>query len=119
MAGDEAPSAAPNNPPSTTRADPTAQDVRAALSTVPIKMYTTEWCPHCTRARNWFHANSIPVVEYDVEKNPAAKRAQRTLNPAGGVPTIDVDGKVLVGFSEQAVGRAIAVSVQRRLRDRR
>lgn len=99
-----------------TVAPPTAEDVRAALKEVPITMYSTSWCPHCERARRWFRSNSISFVEYDVEANPDAKRAQRKLNPKGGVPTIDVDGVVEVGFSEQRVGKAISASVERRLR---
>lgn len=101
-----------------TAAAPTADDMRAAMKEVPITMYSTNWCPHCVRARSWFRANSIAFVEHDVEASPAAKRAQRKLNPAGGVPTIDVDGAVLVGFSERNVGNAIAASVQRRIRSR-
>jgi glutaredoxin 3 len=110
------PGAAPA--PTVNTAPPTQADVMAALKQVPITMYSTTWCPHCERARRWFQSNAIPFVDYDVEENSAAKSAQRKLNPKGGVPTIDIDGTVEVGFSEQRVGKAIARSVQRRLRER-
>lgn len=113
-----APAAAAAPVPAVTAAPPTQNDVMAALKQVPITMYSTTWCPHCERARRWFQSNAIPFVEYDVEENSQAKTAQRKLNPKGGVPTIDIDGTVEVGFSEQRVGKAIARSVQRRLRER-
>jgi glutaredoxin len=90
-----------------------------ALSLVSIQMYATSWCPSCRRARAWLQANSVRFVEYDVERSAAAERRLRQLNPKGSVPTIEVDGRVLVGFGEQSMGRAIADAVERRIeRDR-
>ena len=88
------------------------------LRSVPITLYTTPWCPHCRRARQWFRHNGIPFVERDIEKDAVNRRALIALNPRGSVPTIDVDGRVLVGFSERQVGAAIARSVDRRLKAR-
>jgi glutaredoxin-like YruB-family protein len=89
--------------------------VKALLRSVPITLYTTPWCPHCSRARQWLRRNGIPFEERDIEKNPANRRAMTALNPRGSVPTVDVDGQVLVGFSERRVGEAIKKSVERRL----
>ena len=94
------------------------REVKALLRSVPITLYTTRWCPHCDRARQWFRHNGIPFEERDIEKDPANRRAMVALNPRGGVPTIDVDGRVLVGFNERQVGDAIKRSVDRRLRAR-
>jgi glutaredoxin len=90
--------------------------VEALLRTVPITLYTTPGCPHCSRARQWLRHNGIPFEERDIERNPADRRAMTALNPRGSVPTIEVDGQVLVGFNERQVGAAIKRSVQRRLR---
>ena len=61
-------------------------------------------------------ANSIPFTEHDVEANESAGRKQKALNPRGGVPTIDIDGQVLVGFNEASVVQALANAAQRRMR---
>jgi glutaredoxin len=108
----DAPKPDPANPPS-------EADLSEALRSVQIKMYSASWCSHCTEARNWMRANKIAFSEYDVETNSAAKAEQRRINPKGGVPTLDVDGQVLVGFSEESLGHAIAQATQRRLKDRR
>jgi glutaredoxin 3 len=97
---------------------PTDADLREALRAVQITMYSTSWCPHCDEARKWFTANRISFTEKDVEGNPEAREEQRRLNPRGGVPTIDIDGEVLVGFGPKYVGQAIANAAQRRLRER-
>lgn len=90
--------------------------VQALLRTVRITLYTTPWCPHCSRARQWLRHNGIPFVERDIEQDPANRRAMTAINPRGSVPTIDVDGQVLVGFNERQVGEAITRSVRRRLK---
>jgi glutaredoxin 3 len=93
-----------------------AEQLRAAMQRVPVTLYTTTWCKHCERARAFMRANSIPFVEHDIEASESAKRAQKALNPAGGVPTIDVDGQVLVGFNEASALHALVAAAQRRMR---
>ncbi len=109
--------AAEDQPAADDQRRPSEADLRAALKSVKITLYSTNWCPHCTRARRWLQQNSIAFTEHDVEKSPAAKREHRRLVPGGGVPTLDIDGIVLTGFNEKRVGRAIARATQRRLED--
>jgi glutaredoxin len=89
--------------------------LRAAEQRVPITVYTTSWCPVCKRAKAWMQANAIPFTERDVEADPSAENARRALTSSNGVPTIDVDGEVIVGFSEGKVRRAIRNAAARRL----
>ncbi|MBN1473031.1 MAG: glutaredoxin family protein, partial [Syntrophaceae bacterium] len=37
-----------------------------------VILYTTSWCPYCTKARNFFLSRNIPFTEYDVEKDREA-----------------------------------------------
>jgi glutaredoxin 3 len=111
----EAPEAREEQP----AAPPTEREVMAAMRRVPITLYTTPWCPVCTKARRWLKYNNIPFVEHDIEANPAGKRAMRDLNPRGSVPTIHLDGEVLVGWNEREVSRLITQGVERRLRETR
>lgn len=90
----------------------------AARRSVRVTLYTTAWCPHCTRARNWLRANDIKFTEHDIEQSASARRERDRVNPRGGVPTADIDGQVLVGFGEQDWGRAMASAAQRRLEGR-
>jgi glutaredoxin len=93
-----------------------AEQLKAAMQRVPVTLYTTTWCKHCERARAFMRANSIRFVEHDVEASLSAKEAQKRLNPAGGVPTIDIDGQVLVGFNEASALHALVAAAQRRMR---
>jgi glutaredoxin 3 len=117
LSAPEASSRAEPPPPSRVVVD--EQALRAEMQRVPITLYTTSWCPACEQARRWMRANAFTFVERDVERSSAARDSQRRLNPAGGVPTIDIDGRVLVGFSEQSAAQAIVTSAQRRLDQQR
>lgn len=69
------------------------------LGKVDITLYSTRWCGHCARARAYLRAQHIDFQEYDVDHDRAARERADLLNPRGSVPTFDIDGEVLVGFS--------------------
>lgn len=90
--------------------------IREEMRKVQIKVYMTTWCPVCTKARRWLTANGYRFTEYDVERSPDARRTQQRLNPKGGVPTMDIEGTVLTGFSAQAIERALRSRAERKVR---
>ncbi len=74
----------------------------------PVIMYSTAWCGVCTRAKKWMQQNGVRYGEHDVEKDEEAGRTLLRLNPRQSVPTFDVGGDVVVGFSEESLAAAIA-----------
>lgn len=88
---------------------------REAIHAVPITMYSTSWCPVCRKARSFFNANGLRFVERDVEKDAEAAVLYRRLNPSGGVPTIDIEGQVFIGFRPRAMAEALETAAARRL----
>jgi len=89
--------------------------IQAEMHRIPIKIYVTQWCPHCQRARVWLAANRYSFTAIDVEADAAARRTRDTLNSGHSVPTFDIDGVVLVGFSEGSVDRVLREQATRRL----
>jgi len=63
-----------------------------------VIMYSTEWCGYCKKAAKYFRENNIAFTEYDIEKDPAAKKRYDALG-AKGVPVILVGSKRMNGFS--------------------
>lgn len=66
--------------------------------TSKVVMYSTDWCGYCKKAREYFRSQKIAFVEYDIEKDPRAKREHDALG-ARGVPVILVGDKRMNGFS--------------------
>jgi glutaredoxin-like YruB-family protein len=78
-------------------------------------MYATNWCGVCKRARQYFKQEGISFVEHDVDEDPRAREEYLRLNPRRSVPTIKVGDEVIVGFSAQAVNRALDSAARSRL----
>jgi glutaredoxin len=94
----------------------TEEELRAAMRRVSVTVYSTDWCPVCTKARAWLRANGVSFEERDVDKSETARRMQLSLNPKGGVPTIDIDGEVMIGFGAPHMQAALRRAAERRAR---
>jgi len=58
-------------------------------------------------AKSYFDKNKIPFTEYNVAVN--SEKAQEMVRKSGqmGVPVIDVNGKIIVGFDRGAIDQAL------------
>ncbi len=65
-----------------------------------IVMYSTEWCAYCKNAKRHFASNALPFTEYDIERDPRARKLYKRMG-AKGVPVILVGNKRMNGFSER------------------
>ena len=72
------------------------------MRTVPtIEMYTTFFCPFCTRAKSLLKKKGVEFTEIGVDSDPAL-RQQMTERSGGArmVPQIFIDGKSIGGSDE-------------------
>ncbi|MFA6049046.1 MAG: glutaredoxin family protein [Candidatus Micrarchaeia archaeon] len=72
-----------------------------------VIVYSTQSCPYCHMAKEFFDKNKVKYTDYDVGAD--AKRANEMIEKSGqmGVPVIDIDGKVIVGFDLPAIKQAL------------
>jgi glutaredoxin len=77
--------------------------------TPQVEVFTTSWCPYCTKATNFLRANGISFVEYDVERDAKAAQRLYELTGRGGVPFAIIDGQKIQGWSEDAYKRALGL----------
>jgi glutaredoxin-like YruB-family protein len=72
-----------------------------------ITMYTTPSCTYCKKAKDFFRQNNVRFTEYDVSRDP--RRADEMVQKSGqmGVPVIDINGRIIVGFNQPEVERAL------------
>jgi glutaredoxin len=84
-------------------APPQAADPVASLRRVRVVVYTTGWCSVCKRAKAWMSRNGVAYEERNIEGSDEYARMMRAINPRGSIPTFDVEGDVMVGFSEDGL----------------
>lgn len=72
-----------------------------------ITLYTTPSCTYCRKAKDYFRQNRVPFTEYDVARDQ--RRAEEMVRKSGqmGVPVIDVNGRIIVGFNQPEIERAL------------
>lgn len=72
-----------------------------------VTIYTTPSCGFCHKAKAYFREHKVPFAEYDVSRDQ--RRAEEMMRKSGqmGVPVIDVHGKIIVGFNQPEVERAL------------
>jgi len=63
-----------------------------------VIVYSTPSCPYCKMSKNFFKENNVSYEDVNVAVDHA--RAQEMVNKSGqmGVPVIDIEGKIVVGF---------------------
>lgn len=74
-----------------------------------IIVYSTPSCGYCDLAKDFFKANKMAFKEIDVSEDE--KAAQDMIHKSGqmGVPVIEIDGKVIVGFDKPAIKKALGI----------
>jgi glutaredoxin 3 len=72
-----------------------------------VTMYSTPTCGFCVKAKQYFQQNQIPFTEYDVAADQ--RKAEEMVRKSGqmGVPVIDIHGKIIVGFNQPEIERAL------------
>ena len=72
-----------------------------------VVIFSTEFCPWCRKTKEFFKEHKIKYKEYDVGKD--AKKAEEMIKKSGqqGVPVIDIDGEIVVGFDEEKLRRLL------------
>ena len=92
-----------------------AQELASLRERVDVIVYYTSWCPACRSLRGYLAQRGIRSTEYDIENDSAAKARQRALNPRGSIPTVDIEGQVLIGFDPKGIEAAIDRAARARL----
>jgi glutaredoxin-like YruB-family protein len=74
-----------------------------------VKIYSTPTCPFCIRAKQFLKDNNVAFEDMDVSVNQAA--AEEMIRKSGqmGVPVLDIDGELIVGFDKEKIKQALAL----------
>ncbi len=72
-----------------------------------VSIYSTPTCPYCNMAKQFLNENKIEFENYDVSSDTA--KAQEMIDKSGqmGVPVVDVNGRILVGYRPAEIESAL------------
>ncbi|AGC69399.1 glutaredoxin-like protein, YruB-family [Thermoclostridium stercorarium subsp. stercorarium DSM 8532] len=68
-----------------------------------VTVYSTPTCPYCVMAKNYLAERNIPFEDIDVSADPA--KAMEMIKKSGqrGVPVIDINGNIVIGFDRERI----------------
>lgn len=72
-----------------------------------VKVYSTPTCPWCTVAKKYLASKNINFQEVDVSKNREAASEMVKKSGQIGVPVLDINGSIIVGFDQNRIDRLI------------
>ena len=72
-----------------------------------ITVYSTPTCSYCNLAKDYFRKSGVRFTDYNVAQNMA--KADEMVKKSGqmGVPVIDINGKIIIGFNKPEIERAL------------
>ncbi|MDD4049807.1 MAG: glutaredoxin domain-containing protein [Candidatus ainarchaeum sp.] len=72
-----------------------------------VTVYSTKSCPYCVMAKEYLKSKNIEFEDVDVGSN--MERAMEMIQKSGqqGVPVLDVNGQVIIGFNKPAIDQAL------------
>jgi len=68
-----------------------------------VKIYSTPTCPYCKTAKEFLAENNIQFEEVDVASSQTAAQEMIAKSGQMGVPVLEVDGQVIVGFDRAKI----------------
>lgn len=72
-----------------------------------VTVYSTQSCPWCVRAKEFLKSQGIAFKDVDVSRDTKAAGEMVKKSGQHGVPVIDIDGKIIVGFDKPAIENAL------------
>ena len=75
-----------------------------------VIIYSTPTCVYCKMAKKYFTEHAIAYEEKDVAKDMAAREEMVAKSEQLGVPVIDINGKIIVGFDEEEIAALLGIT---------
>ena len=72
-----------------------------------VIVYSTPTCSYCSLAKDYLREKGISFTDYNVAQD--MKKADEMVKKSGqmGVPVLDVNGRVIVGFNKAEIEQAL------------
>ncbi len=74
-----------------------------------VIIYTTPTCVYCKMSKEFFGKNNIQYTEHNVAQDEKARDEMVKKSHQLGVPVIDIEGEIIVGFNRSELERALGL----------
>jgi len=74
-----------------------------------VTVYSTPECPWCKKVKEFLKENKVSFTNVDVSTDQKAGQEMVKKSGQMGVPVIDIDGTIIVGFDEDKLKTALGI----------
>lgn len=74
-----------------------------------IRVFSTPGCPYCVTLKEFLKQNNIEFEDIDVSKDEKAIEEMVEKSGQMGVPVIDIDGEIVVGFDKPKISKLLNI----------
>ncbi len=72
-----------------------------------VKVFSTSSCPYCVTLKEFLKEHNIEFEDIDVSQNKAALDEMVEKSGQMGVPVIEIDGKIVIGFDKEKISQLL------------
>jgi len=74
-----------------------------------IKIFSTPTCSYCVTLKTFLKEKGFDFQDIDVSKDQTALEEMVKKSNQMGVPVIDIDGQIIVGFDKGRIEKALKI----------
>jgi glutaredoxin 3 len=74
-----------------------------------VTVYSTPTCRYCAAAKKYLKQHRIAFRDIDVSRDAQAAAEMKRRSGQQGVPVIDVNGRIIVGFDKRRLDAALGI----------
>jgi glutaredoxin-like YruB-family protein len=74
-----------------------------------IIIYSTPVCPYCVTLKNFLKEKGFEFEDVDVSLSEEGRKALVEKSGQMGVPVIDIDGEITVGFDKARISQLLGI----------
>lgn len=75
-----------------------------------ITIYSTPTCHFCHMAKEYFKSKNIAYEDINVAGNVEKQKEMVAKSGQFGVPVLDIDGKIVVGFDRPKINQLLGIN---------
>ncbi len=79
-----------------------------------VTVYSAVWCAFCHAAKDYFDKLGVKYEVKDVETNPQFMKESMDKSGQMGIPVIDIDGTIIIGFDRPKIDAALLANIPKK-----
>lgn len=74
-----------------------------------VRIFSTPSCPYCLTLKEYLKEHNVAFEDIDVSQDKNALDEMVEKSGQMGVPVVDIDGKIIIGFDKEKINRLLDI----------